>query len=272
MSFSPDGRILASGSSDGAIQLWEVSSGQHKATLRGHGDSVTPLAFSPDGRILASGSRDMVVMLWDMSPYIMPQSTTEVEVTILGTGVDGLTVEFARSIADRRPHYAWSATTDATGHVALTITNADPDGISGLYEARARNESGEVVGQWNSISLNESRHQTLELTLGGDVRVVASEQLDSSQETMLAPNAPNPFNTSTQIAYHLAAPGPVRLEIYNALGQPVRTLVDQVQTAGMYQVHWDACDQGGAAVAAGVYITRLHHPSGVQTRRLLYLK
>ena len=88
----------------------------------------------------------------------------------------------------------------------------------------------------------------------------------------LAPNFPNPFNSSTRIAYRLASPGPVRLEVYNTLGQPVRTLVDEFQPAGRYQVHWDARDQRGAAVAAGVYLTRLVYPGGVETRRVLYLK
>ena len=88
----------------------------------------------------------------------------------------------------------------------------------------------------------------------------------------LSPNYPNPFNASTQIAYRLATPGPVRLTIYNTLGQPVRTLVDQFQTAGFYQVRWDARDRRGTALAAGVYLVRLHYPGGEQTRRLLLLK
>ena len=88
----------------------------------------------------------------------------------------------------------------------------------------------------------------------------------------LVPNAPNPFNASTLIPYRLAAPGPVRLEIYNLLGQPVRTLVDQYQDAGFYKVRWDARDRRGALVSAGMYLVRLHYPGGVQTQRLLYLK
>ena len=83
----------------------------------------------------------------------------------------------------------------------------------------------------------------------------------------LSPNFPNPFNTSTQIAYHIATSGPVRLTIYNTLGQPVRTLVNQFQPTGSYQVRWDAHD-----LAAGVYLVRLHYPGGEQTRRLLLLK
>ena len=88
----------------------------------------------------------------------------------------------------------------------------------------------------------------------------------------LSPNFPNPFNASTQIAYDIASPGLVRLKIYNTLGQPVHTLVDQFQTAGSYQVRWDVRDQQGTALAAGVYLVRLHYPGGEQTRRLLLLK
>ncbi len=88
----------------------------------------------------------------------------------------------------------------------------------------------------------------------------------------LAPNAPNPFNANTLIPYRLDADGPVRLEIYNLLGQSMRTLVDQYQDAGFYKVRWDARDRRGALVSAGMYLVRLHYPGGVQTQRLLYLK
>ena len=88
----------------------------------------------------------------------------------------------------------------------------------------------------------------------------------------LEPNVPNPFNSTTRIPYHHATSGPVRLEICNTLGQRVRTLVNEVPPAGFYQALWNARDQEGSAVAAGVYLARLHYPGGVQTRRLLFLK
>lgn len=90
--------------------------------------------------------------------------------------------------------------------------------------------------------------------------------------TVLQANYPNPFNSTTQIPYRLAAPGPVRLVLYNTLGQPVRILVNELQAAGRYQVQWDGRDRYGSAVAAGVYVARLHFPGGVQTQRMLYLK
>ena len=85
-------------------------------------------------------------------------------------------------------------------------------------------------------------------------------------------NAPNPFNGQTVISWFILTTGMVRLEIYNTLGQRVRTLVDEVQAPGRHQVSWDARDQRGAPVAAGVYLSRLQYPGGVRTQRLLFLK
>ena len=204
---------------------------------------------------------------------------TEVEATVLGDGVEGLTVEFSRAISGRAPDYAWSGVTDLSGRVSVAIVGADP--VSGLYQARARTDDGEIVGKWYSIPLNHGRRQALALPLGGGIRVEAVERLEADkpvaeQEEPLAgglgPNAPNPFNISTQIPYRLDSPAFVRLVIYNVLGQPVRTLVEESQAPGAYLVHWDGRDRRGSAVAAGLYFARLQYPGGVHTRRMLYLE
>ena len=102
--------------------------------------------------------------------------------------------------------------------------------------------------------------------------ITAAKAVAASEPPGLAPNAPNPFNSTTRISYRLATTGPVRVDIHDVLGQTVRTLVDEVQAAGSYQIPWDARDQHGAAVATGVYVTHLHYAGGVQARQLLYLR
>ena len=67
VAFSPDSRLLASGSADNTIKLWDVASGALKQTLSGHEATVQSVAFSPDGRLLASGSWDGTTKLWDVA-------------------------------------------------------------------------------------------------------------------------------------------------------------------------------------------------------------
>ena len=66
VSFSPDGKILASASSDETIKLWRVNDGTLLKTLKGHKKSVKSLAFSPDGQMIASASGDRTVKLWNI--------------------------------------------------------------------------------------------------------------------------------------------------------------------------------------------------------------
>src|SRR5262249_35189554 len=67
VAFSPDEKLLASGSADKTIKLWDMTSRKELLTLKGHRERVTGVAFSADGQHLVSGSDDRSVRLWDIA-------------------------------------------------------------------------------------------------------------------------------------------------------------------------------------------------------------
>ncbi|MDZ7399436.1 MAG: Ig-like domain-containing protein [candidate division KSB1 bacterium] len=89
----------------------------------------------------------------------------------------------------------------------------------------------------------------------------------------LLQNYPNPFNSETTIEYQISGEAqPVRLEIFDLLGQRVRLLVDSKQLVGSYRVIWDGKDDRGKDVASGIYLYKIIAGSFNETKRMLLLR
>ncbi|MBN1482100.1 T9SS C-terminal target domain-containing protein [candidate division KSB1 bacterium] len=81
----------------------------------------------------------------------------------------------------------------------------------------------------------------------------------------LSQNYPNPFNACTTISFSLPEPAHVKLEIYNTLGQKVRTLLDAPKDAGIHTYQWDSTDMNRMKFASGLYFYRLEVSSKSET-------
>jgi len=88
---------------------------------------------------------------------------------------------------------------------------------------------------------------------------------------ILGQNYPNPFNPSTTIAFSLHYDSHVRLEIYDAAGRRVRTLIDETLPASRHEVGWDGRDDSGSHVSSGVYFYSITARGGRATRKMILL-
>jgi len=91
-------------------------------------------------------------------------------------------------------------------------------------------------------------------------------------EFALHENYPNPFNPTTTLRFDLPEISDITLTIYNMLGQKVRTFDYQNTSAGYHSVTWDATNDFGQQVGAGVYLYQLQTINFVKTRKMVLLK
>lgn len=110
----------------------------------------------------------------------------------------------------------------------------------------------------------------------GSSRLSAVLRVDYAmpRQHTLGQNYPNPFNPSTTIAYEIsgAVEMPVRLLIYNGLGQVIRELINTRQLPGRHQVAWAADDALGRPVTSGVYFYRLEINDEIQARQMILVR
>jgi len=128
-----------------------------------------------------------------------------------------------------------------------------------------------VIRGWDKNHLLESK--IIPLTLCIDTTTsVAWTDAEIPWAVTLPSNYPNPFNSATAIEFTLSKPGQVRVDIFNILGQRVRTLMDGFLTAGRKEVNWDGRGDGGEEVASGIYLYRIKMSGYSESKKMLLLR
>lgn len=104
------------------------------------------------------------------------------------------------------------------------------------------------------------------------IPVTAVKTHQIARQFELSPLYPNPFNPTANIRFSLSKTGNVKLSIYNALGQKVKTLIDKPMNAGRYDAIWNGTDDYSALVSSGVYLCRLDTDFGTMMRKITFIK
>lgn len=114
----------------------------------------------------------------------------------------------------------------------------------------------------------------IEILQGGNVVSVDDEEKISELpfNFSLGNNYPNPFNPSTTINYNLPKAGNVKIEIFSSLGELVKILVNNYQTAGSYKTVWNGKDEYGKQVSSGVYFYRMNAEGFTLVKKMVMVK
>jgi subtilisin family serine protease len=139
--------------------------------------------------------------------------------------------------------------------------------VPGVWE-KWNNTWARMSSSWSDLGENGG----IELFYEAVVSVTSSTNIETDEtqipsEVTLSANYPNPFNPSTVVPFSMPEAGAVRLEVYDATGRKVQTLVNQVMSAGRHNVSIDASNW-----ASGVYLYVLQTPEVTLTRKMLLIK
>ena len=136
----------------------------------------------------------------------------------------------------------------------------------------------EALGSWNDTAANIV---SAPITSDGFYALFTTDISTATDESgdlglpgkfEVSQNYPNPFNPTTTISFSVPSRTAITLEIFNVLGQKVRSLVDDIKAAGTYSIEWDGRNDIDQLVSTGVYLYRFRAGEVVQTRKMLLIK
>ena len=286
--FSPDGDVLASSSQDGTVLLWDVPSilpNPRALTVLGGEEQEGPLNSQLDSPFvvevrdqygdLLEGAEVTFAVTAGGGTLSAAVDTTDAEgraVTTLTLGRDPGTNAVVATVAGLEPvtFTAGAAATpdfDLDGEVGFSDFFLFAAAFGGSDPRFDLDASG-TVDLDDFFLFAEHFGQPAR----GKLLAMARDRLGLPEGPGLQQNAPNPFNSQTEISWFQLQSGSARLEVFALTGQRVAVLHVGPQEAGMHSLSWDGRDDQGRPLASGVYVYRLLTSGGAQTRKLTLLR
>jgi predicted esterase len=162
-------------------------------------------------------------------------------------------------------HCNWQ---DCTGVPDSVLAQEIADGVTLLYTEYPNKSHNIWTESYNNPYL-------MEWVFAQDKRRISVDQISESlmpKQFVLYQNFPNPFNGSTVISFQSSVLSLIRVNIYNALGQHVRSLLNGHFEAGYHEIVWNGIDDNGHLSSSGVYIYQLQVGDVVEQKKMILVK
>ncbi|HRX76983.1 MAG TPA: T9SS type A sorting domain-containing protein, partial [Candidatus Cloacimonadota bacterium] len=132
-------------------------------------------------------------------------------------------------------------------------------------------EEGVFAGYLIVVS-DDPNASSVNIPLMGSATPVSNQDNHSPAVTALQGNYPNPFNPNTTVRFALKESAHVKIEVFNILGQKVKTLVNNQMNSGNHNVAWNGLDDNKRPVASGVYFYKMQSGDYSNTRKMILMK
>ena len=215
----------------------------------------TAYCFSTRG-VNAAGSTDSSSMVWAEPSNLTDEAGNE----CIRLWWDGSSSAIGYTVYYSASGSKWQCSVDVGDTTATTLTGLE-NGVMYYACVVAYDQFGNETEPSNSVSARPECWASIR------------DPQAKPTEFDLGRSYPNPFASSTAFAYQIADPcANVRLVIYDTAGREVRTIVNEGQSAGYYEVRWDGKNRQGRSVHPGVYFYRIEAGDFSQTNKVLLVR
>lgn len=150
------------------------------------------------------------------------------------------------------------------------MINDEMDSVSCVFPRIAVDNNKDIYVTWVDERNGNDKYDVF-FSRNDNITALNNDNYQPVKFTLFQ-NYPNPFNPQTTIRCSIEQPTRVKIQIYNQLGQQLRTLVNERKQAGEFSVTWDGKDSQGNTLASGIYYYRLTAGNQVDTKKMLYLR
>jgi len=288
--------VLGAADDDHDITWWENDGNENftEHTIDGffqEASSVYAADLDGDGDMDVLGAANYVndIHWWESdvhndSPadFSLTEPSNNAEIMIDASNVDNGSITFSwgesSDANDDLLLYLMSATSNEIGnHDVDTIATSFSVAYADIIEDMTENNVTVATIAWtvhvtDGIDTVEADNAPFTVTIDGGYAMSTFSEALIPEVFALHQNYPNPFNPITTLRYDLPEQAIVNIIIYDMLGREVKTLVNSTQDAGFKSVIWDATNDYGKPVSAGVYLYQIQAGEFRQTKKMVLLK